>query len=133
MNFDFELDGNEYTNSGFSKNSQVEDKNYTLDYDKYVHFAFFACFYISHIKKKKCTDAEVVVWYLKKFRHIVINASKKMKRTYFALINNLIQDKCVKATIENKKRYLTHNERFILWAWKRKILRVEKNQFKKYF
>ncbi|EAA17268.1 hypothetical protein, partial [Plasmodium yoelii yoelii] len=36
------------------------DKNYTLDYDKYVHFAFFVCYYISHIKKEKCSDTELL-------------------------------------------------------------------------
>ncbi|SBT00352.1 conserved Plasmodium protein, unknown function [Plasmodium ovale curtisi] len=60
MNVDIAFDGNEYTYSGFSKNSLIEDKNYTLDYDKYVHFAFFTCYYISHIKKERCSDTEIL-------------------------------------------------------------------------
>ncbi|CRG94253.1 conserved Plasmodium protein, unknown function [Plasmodium gallinaceum] len=132
MNFDIAFDGNEYTYSGYSKNSLIEDKNYTLDYDKYVHFAFFTCFYISHIKKKQCSDTELLAWYLKKFKHIVINSTKKVRRTYFNLINNLIQDKCVKAIIENNKRYLIHNENFILWAWKRRVLKFDKEQFNRF-
>ncbi|SOV11018.1 conserved Plasmodium protein, unknown function [Plasmodium sp. gorilla clade G2] len=132
MNFDIASDGNEYTYSGYSKNSLIEDKNYVLDYEKYVHFAFFACFYISHIKKEKCSDTELLAWYLKKFKHIVINSTKKVKRTYFNLINNLIQDKCVKVSLESNKRYLLHNENFILWAWKRRALKYDKEQFNKY-
>ncbi|CDU19377.1 hypothetical protein YYC_00816 [Plasmodium yoelii 17X] len=132
MNVDIAFDGNEYTYSGYSKNSLIEDKNYTLDYDKYVHFAFFVCYYISHIKKEKCSDTELLTWYLKTFKHVVINSTKKVKRTYFNLINNLIQDKCVKVTLENNKRYLTHNDHFILWAWKRKALIYDKEQLDKY-
>ncbi|WBY59219.1 hypothetical protein Py17XNL_001205377 [Plasmodium yoelii yoelii] len=113
MNVDIAFDGNEYTYSGYSKNSLIEDKNYTLDYDKYVHFAFFVCYYISHIKKEKCSDTELLTWYLKTFKHVVINSTKKV-------------------TLENNKRYLTHNDHFILWAWKRKALIYDKEQLDKY-
>ncbi|VWU52207.1 conserved protein, unknown function [Hepatocystis sp. ex Piliocolobus tephrosceles] len=132
MNLDIALCGNEYTDSGFTKNSLIEDKNYTLDYDKYIHFAFFTCYYISCIKKEKCSDTEVLTWYLKTFEHVIINSTKKVKRTYFNLINNLIQDKCVKASLENNKRYLRHNKHFILWAWKRRALKYDQEQLNKF-
>lgn len=132
MNVDLGLDGNEYHHSGYSRNSVIEDKNFTIDYDKYIHFAFYICLYISHIKKtKRCLDTEALIWYLKKFKNI--SSGKKIRRTYFHLINNMIQDKCVKAVVENNKRYLIHNEKFILWAWKRRALKFEKELSSKFF
>lgn len=102
----------------------VQDKRqqeYSIGYEAYRHFAFFAGLLLQANEPAPTSAADLVKWYLTEKAYCVPRELPRplVPRVYTILINNLILDSCVEVVEDPTHGYqLLPNKHFLLWAWR---------------
>ncbi|CDJ49470.1 hypothetical protein, conserved [Eimeria brunetti] len=95
---------------------------YSIDYEAYRHFAFFAGLLLQANAPKPTSAVELVKWYLTEKAYCVPRDLSRplVPNVYKTLIHNLILDSCVEVAEDSGdgQLQLLPNKYFLLWAWK---------------
>ncbi|CDR97667.1 hypothetical protein, conserved [Babesia bigemina] len=97
--------------------------NFAVDFDAYVHFAYYVGKYLMrHCSNETCDERKVVNWYLDHFRGLLCqtqSSASKLQLVYGKLINNLIRDECLLIAEEtSERRTIKKHPSFFVWAWR---------------
>lgn len=104
--------------------SSVNDQRqqeYSIGYEAYRHFAFFAGLLLQANAPNPTNVADLVKWYLTEKAYCVPRDLPRplVPRVYSALVHNLILDSCVEVVEDPVSGLqLLPNKLFLLWAWR---------------
>ncbi|KAF8819776.1 hypothetical protein IE077_004018 [Cardiosporidium cionae] len=107
----------------FPSSVRREEQVLSLGFTAYAHFAFCCGVFLSSQSHTRGTAiSEVIEWYLKEYRKFLpVKLSKNpasLKRLYFKLVENMLQDRCILECHNSVgERVLRYNPQFLLWAW----------------
>ncbi|CDI81274.1 hypothetical protein, conserved [Eimeria acervulina] len=102
---------------------EKRQQEYSIDYEAYRHFAFFAGLLLRANAPKPTSAVDLVKWYLTEKAYCVPRDLSRplVPNVYTTLVHNLILDSCVEVAQdsgEDGHLKLLPNKYFLLWAWK---------------
>ncbi|CDJ33441.1 uncharacterized protein EMH_0082560 [Eimeria mitis] len=102
--------------------TQKRQQEYSIDYEAYRHFAFFAGLLLQANAPTPTSAVDLVKWYLTEKAYCVPRDLSRplVPNVYTTLVHNLILDSCVDVVegSEDGHLQLLPNKYFLLWAWK---------------
>ncbi|CDI75412.1 hypothetical protein, conserved [Eimeria praecox] len=104
-----------------SSSREKRQQEYSIEYEAYLHFAFFAGLLLQGNAPTPTSAVDLVKWYLTEKAYCVPRDLPRhlVPNVYTTLVHNLILDSCVEV-VDSKDGHLQllPNKYFLLWAWK---------------